>query len=164
MAHTQKTSYRIHPFDARLHANAGIEGLHLSIRQWQVANHGTQFPDVHSSQTDLGAIEEHYVARGGNFFVAHDAATDQIVGFVGIRNDGDGIATVKRLAVLPAHHRKGIATELMRTAIDWAQASGFTNLELSTGTSENAKPIYEHFGFKVVGRKANDDYLMELAV
>ena len=162
MAHTEEASYHIQPFDAGRHTNAGIGGLHLSIRQWQFANHGTQFPDVHSSQADLGAIEKHYVARGGNFFIAHNVATDQIVGFVGIRNDGEAIGTVKRLAVLPEHHRKGIATELISTAIDWAKTHGFTNLELSTGETENAKPIYERLGFKVVGRKANNDYLMEL--
>lgn len=153
--------YAFEQFNNSLHSADEIARLHLAVRQWQVEHEGNVFSDIYNSQTDLCTIESYYIEPGGNFFVAHDQITSQIVGFVAIKNEGDGVGVVKRMAVVPEYHRRGIATALVGTAVGWARLNGFTNLALTTGMRENAKSIYERFGFREIGRIIrNKDFVM----
>ena len=156
-------SSRVVPFDGEVHSADEILEKHLSVRQWQLDNQNNVFSNFYESKKDLGALEDWYIKDGGNFFVAEDPTTGQVIGFVGVRNEGDGAGRIKRMAVLPEYHRRGIGTELVGAAVSWARQNGFRSVVLTTGIHENAKPIYEGFGFKEVGPVArNQDYMMEL--
>lgn len=67
------------------------------------------------------------------------------------------------MAVSPDLHRNKIGTRLLYDLLTWARANHFSKIHLLTGENENAKPLYEKFGFQVVGRiERNGDYEMEL--
>lgn len=155
-----KTNYKVDAFQAGIDNPEEIAAIHLSIREWQIKIGQSSFPDPESSQTDLKTLDQFYIKNGGNFFIAKD--TDgKIIGFVGLKKEGE-VGVFKRLAVVPEKQRQGIAKTLVAEAIDWARKNGFTKLSLRTGITENAQPLYEQFGFKVI--RFNDgprDLLME---
>lgn len=155
--------YIVTQFEGDEQLASKIASLHLGVREWQVQQGQARFTKgILSSQEDLKELRKRYIDQGGNFFLANNKEGD-IVGFLAIRNDGDGLGVVKRVAVLPDHQRKGIASKLLEEAINWSIEQGYSKLKLSTGLREKGKPLYEKFGFKVVGRdETNEDYLMEL--
>lgn len=155
------TKYRIFEFDGDRELAESIASLHLGIRKWQVKQGQARFTKgILSSQEDLKDLKARYIDKGGNFFLAKD--NDDIVGFLGVKNEGNGIGIIKRVAVMPEHQRKGIASQLLKEAIKWSKEKGYIKLKLSTGLNEKGKPLYESFGFTVVGRDySNEDYLME---
>lgn len=139
-----------------------IATAHLRVREWQVEVGQNTFSDIEESQRDLKALEEYYIASGGNFFVAQDDA-GLLVGFVGLRGDGNGEGMVKRLAVLPEYHRNGIGRALVGELVEWAQGHGFRKLVLHTNRREHARTVYEEVGFCVTGFiPEHDDWIMEL--
>jgi GNAT superfamily N-acetyltransferase len=117
------------------------------------------------SREELNKIEASYLQAGGNFFVAEDPATNKVIGHVGIRNEGEGAGILKRMGVLPDYHRHGIGASLVMMALSWTQSQDFSKITLTTGVIENAKPFYERFGFREIGRVLrNRDYVMELVL
>ena len=66
------------------------------------------------------------------------------------------ITHVHHLFVAPEFHRKGLAAKLWERAKADALASG--NKEgFSVRSSEFAVPVYEYFGFRVIGARAEKD-------
>jgi len=157
-----EAAYSIDLFREGVDDPAEIARLHLGVRRLQVATDNNTFLDFYESQVDLNAIGSYYVEPGGNFFVARDIGSGCIAGFVGIRNEGERVGALKRMAVMPKHRRRRVGLSLAQTAVGWSKANGFTKLTLTTGFKENAKPIYEAVGFKDVGTKNDKDWLMEL--
>lgn len=157
-------SVPIEGFNPELHDKAEIAATHLMVRQWQESEGRNTFSDILDSQIDLTTIEDAYIAPGGNFFVARQPITDEIIGFVALRNDGDGQGTVKRLAVVPDQQGQRIGPALVAELLDWARANGFTHLTLTTGKKELAREkVYEHAGFVVTGEiLEHNDWVMEL--
>ncbi len=150
-------------FDSNL--SSDIYAFHLSIRQWQIDNQNNVFSNFYESKEDLPRIDEYYLEPGGNFFVATNDKTKEIAGIVGLRNDGNGLGEIKRMAVHPKLHRQKIGIRLVHELVNWARSEGFTKLHLFTGENENAKPLYEKFGFEVIGRvERNGDYEMQLNI
>lgn len=138
------------PFEEDTVRPIDIANIHLGIRMWQEQVGQNKFSNLHESQTDLRDLENYYIKSGGNFFIARTAER-AVAGFVGIRNNGHGQGSIKRLAVLPEHHSQGIGQALVGEAVDWAQAQNFEKLTLHTNAGENARSIYEKYGFEVVG-------------
>jgi ribosomal protein S18 acetylase RimI-like enzyme len=139
---------------------------HLAVRQNQEQIGTNTFSDIYDTQADLNGLEQNYISNGGNFFIAR-TEDDQLKGFVGLRNDGNGQATLKRLAVLPEFEGQGTGKALVRELIEWAKENGFAKISLQTGGDEEAKArIYEKAGFVVIGTVAkehkSDEWLMEL--
>lgn len=160
---SEKTPFSVEPFESAMNISpADIAQSHLQVREWQVEEGQNTFSDITESQRDLNELEEYYVASGGNFFVAR-GDDGELLGFVGLRGDGDGQGMIKRLAVLPAHQRKGVGRALVSETVEWARANGFRKLILHTNRGENARPLYEEAGFEVTGHiPENDDWIMEL--
>lgn len=63
-------------------------------------------------------------------------------------------AELMTIAVHPAFRRRGVARQLLRTAMDAAYAEGarIYHLEVRAG-NEAAQKLYESFGFEAVGRR-----------
>ncbi|MES2971468.1 MAG: GNAT family N-acetyltransferase [Patescibacteria group bacterium] len=157
----------ISPFDGDQATADTIAALHLDLRFWQREHGQNQFrTNIRESQADLTNIGSYYVEPGGNFFIARDASDNVITGFVGLKRAQETEemeAVLKRLAVLPKYHRRGIGTLLVGALVEWAAESGFRKISLSTGEGENARSLYEKFGFVVVGfDEEHQDHLMEL--
>lgn len=141
----------ISPFRPGVHDPLEIARTHLDIRRWMEEVGQNTFSDILDSQPDLQNLEDYYIEPGGNFFVAEDPKTGELIGFIGFRKDGNGHGFIKRLAVTEKHRRKGVATSLTLAALEWGKANGFSHIDAVTNIGEQALPIYLRFGFKVVG-------------
>ena len=160
---SEDTSFKIETFSSALGISPSeIAQTHLRVRQWQEAVGQNRFSNIEESQRDLAGLEEYYIGSGGNFFVATNTAR-VLLGFVGLHADGQGQGIVKRLAVVPEHHRRGIGRALVGELVAWAQCNDFFQLTLHTNRSENARSTYEEAGFEVVGYlPEHDDWVMAL--
>ncbi len=135
------------------------------MRLEQVAQGKNTFSNIDDSQPDLNDIPGYYIEPGGNFWVAHEHGALAIIGFVAIRNDGNGEGQLKRLAVLSKYRGRRIGSGLVNTAVEWSRTSDIRRLTLSTGKNETAKSIYERSGFRDCGfDEAHQDFLMELSL
>ncbi|HEX7758294.1 MAG TPA: GNAT family N-acetyltransferase [Caulobacteraceae bacterium] len=96
---------------------------------------------------------DHYrqVVEDGTTWVATDDQ-DRPVGFAacGVKADG---AIVYQLSVMRHAQKRGLGRALMRAAIDWARASGYPRLMLTTFADVpfNA-PFYRSLGFEAVAQ------------
>jgi len=118
-------SFTVNPFDPAVDNPAEIAQLHLEVRQGQITDDDNIFSDLLASQRDLNAIDVFYIEPGGNFFVARDSSSGMIAGFVGIRNEGNGIGQIKRLAVIKPFRHRGIGFALVDAAVSWASKHGY---------------------------------------
>ena len=156
------SEYSVNPFRPGIDAPDVIASLHLDVRLWQRESGQNEFAGrIMDSQADLKAIEASYLKPGGNFFIAKDK-TGKVIGFIGLKNDGDGNGSLKRLAVVPKWQRRGVGQALVTAIMDWAKKAGFTKLSLQTHSREYAKPLYEKLGFNVTGWvEEKQDWIME---
>lgn len=100
-------------------------------------------------QPDLRAIEEFYITPGGNFWLALDG--EKLVGTIALINRGNGIGVLRKMFVAADYrgspHR--IATQLMETLLNWAQAQGIHDIYLGTADIlQAAMKFYEKSGFR----------------
>ena len=76
----------------------------------------------------------------------------ETAGFVALRlHEEDRTGEIYMIAVDPAFQRRGIATALMRHALDWFRLSGMTVAMVETGGDpghEPARRAYEAIGFQ----------------
>ena len=90
--------------------------------------------------------ERHY--REGWFLVA-EAADGEVVGCVGLSDEGDGEFELHRLYVLPEARGKGLGERLTREVIGLARAAGARRLVLFSDVAfEHAHRLYERYGFR----------------
>lgn len=89
-----------------------------------------------------------------------DPKFNYLVGFVGQALVGViallNTTHVHHLFVVPEFHRKGVAANLWERAKADALASGNTE-GFSVRSSEFAVPVYERFGFRVIGARAEKE-------
>ena len=82
------------------------------------------------------------------FLVARDA-DGAPVGCGGLRELGDGIGEVKRMFVVPARRRGGVASAVLAALEAEAAGRGWTRLRLETGTEQpDAMAFYERHGYR----------------
>ncbi len=75
---------------------------------------------------------------------------DAVVGCLVVTPPEGGSCEVKRLWTDPAHRGQGVASTLVRTAVEGAAANGVGTVRLSVwGWREDAIALYERFGFTV---------------
>ncbi len=87
------------------------------------------------------------LSQGGIAFGAFDA--NQLVGFASLRYHLAGTtAQLQALWVSAPHRRRGIATALVRHALDAARAAGDRSVYLSAIPSESAQDFYRRQGFE----------------
>lgn len=87
---------------------------------------------------------------GFNYLAAY--AGPVLAGVVAVRDT----VHVYHLFVAPEFHRQGIAAKLWQRAKNDAIAAG-NQTGFSVRSSEYAVPVYERFGFRVVGERAEKD-------
>lgn len=132
----------------------------LSIKQGVEAAGQKKFLDVREGWRELRRLNEVYQAPG-SFWVAQTA--DELVGCVGLKDEGEGHGLVGRFGVAETYRRLGIGRTLMTTLIDYATTTGFEVLALGTNSNQHGLPLYEQLGFVTVGHMPDDgDLRMEL--
>ena len=108
---------------------------------------------------DLHHIPELYVGRG-RFWVALKG--DELVGTVGIRDLGDGLAILKRMFVKSEYHGRGLGQQLLDTALHFAKSKGYTRIMLNTHKNmKRAHHFYEKNNFLFTKEKKKDMYTYE---
>ena len=93
---------------------------------------------------------------GGTELVA--VADDRVVGRLTYRREGRYLH-LRNLAVDPSYHRRGVARELVETALTRAVEGGLRGLEVETIRETGNVPIFERLGFSVVSETPSE--LME---
>ena len=90
-------------------------------------------------------------ARCGRLWVA--LAGDMPVGFALVEMLADDLPHLDEMDIEPAHGRRGLGTALVQAVCEWATASGFSALTLTTfrGVPWNL-PFYARLGFVEVPR------------
>lgn len=125
---------------------------------------------------DTVAREKHYLAflkappQPDAFSFYQNIVTNDLCQFTAIHNDtvvgwcdilpalGEARAHigVMGIAVIPGFRHRGIGTKLIETTISKAWQKGLSRIELSVrADNQNAKALYEHFGFVVEGISRN---------
>lgn len=109
---------------------------------------GEEFP--RESQTfpsnDLENIISSYGKLGEAFFVA--TSNGKVIGTVGIKQDDERTALLRRLFVDPKYRRKKIGSQLLERAVEFCREVGYDELIFkTTSTMENAVRLCEKNGF-----------------
>ena len=111
------------------------------------ANHeGTAWADK-----DLGRFSEIYNTVGNKYFVALNE-NDEVIAGVGIGkiSDLEDGCELQKMYCLKAYRGKGVANELMKTALEFAKKH-YKRCYLETLENMNAaRKFYEKYGFKRV--------------
>ena len=124
---------------------ADTEGVAAVIVPIQQAEFGV--PIRYEDQPDLQAIPDFYQTGAGGFWVA-EAADGNIVGTIGLRDIGEGMAALRKMFVAAGHRGDGTARRLLDVLIAHAKAAGLRTVLLGT-TSRflAAHRFYEKNGF-----------------
>ena len=66
------------------------------------------------------------------------------------------VADIHTITVVENHRRKGIGRELLKRMIDWARVktADAIMLEMRLG-NDQARPLYEHYGFVEISKREN---------
>jgi ribosomal protein S18 acetylase RimI-like enzyme len=88
-------------------------------------------------------------------FFAYDSKTLVGMAYIHARNipeDGEHIAEVSDVGVLPEYSRKGVATKLMDEVLKFAGEQGIVRMQLETwADNKPAIELYKKLGFKEEG-------------
>lgn len=104
-----------------------------------------QKSDLPVTDADLSQIPKIYSGKG-KFWVA--MIGDKVIGTVGIKDEGNNVAKLKRMFVRPEYHGTGVGEALLAKAEEFAKAQGFTKLILNTDAKmHRAHHFYEKHGF-----------------
>jgi [ribosomal protein S18]-alanine N-acetyltransferase len=96
----------------------------------------------------LYEIEQNRVARC--WVLRHD---DRVVGYLCLWEIGDELH-VTNIAVHPGLRRRGLARQLLGAILDDGRTRGLRAVTLEVRpTNDEARSLYESFGFRVVGRR-----------
>lgn len=139
-------------------APVGLAAVHLGIRRWQEEVGQITFDDIYDSQDDLNRINDVYLEPGGAFVVARDVG-GAAIGFVGLRVHPHRVGQMSRMAVVPAWHRRGVATALVASLTAAADRAGLVEVFLDTGHGEQAEGLYRAAGFVNAAQQPWPGYL-----
>ena len=91
--------------------------------------------------------------KNANYLAAE--VNGELVGYAGIFFVAD-VADIHTITVTDNHRRKGIGRELLKRMIDWARVkkADAIMLEMRLG-NDQARPLYEHYGFTEVSKREN---------
>jgi GNAT superfamily N-acetyltransferase len=87
----------------------------------------------------------------GTFLVGFDDDGTPVCGG-GVKPLGDGAAEIKRMYVVPAARRRGLARVLLTALEDAARDLGYSTVRLDTGPRQaHAQALYESAGYRSIG-------------
>ena len=102
-------------------------------------------------QADLDVLDDpegHVLAGGVRIFLPVDDATDDAIGCVALKAEGEGVFELSKMAVAPDRRGGGIGRLLMDAVLDAFRAAGGTMLYLESNRRlEPALALYRRSGF-----------------
>lgn len=105
-----------------------------------------QSQDAYPSQ-DLKEIERIYGGRGEAFFVAVN--DDHVIGTVGVKQEDDRIALLRRIFVHPSYRNQRIGEKLIDYAIHFCKENGYHEVIFKTSSKmDKAIRLCERKGFQ----------------
>ena len=142
MALAPDPSARIVPYDRARHGDGPWRVVSAVFEEYG-------FPFAESEyDADLLHPEEHYDGLSGWFAVAEDAQAE-VVGCVGVTDEGNGLFELHRLYVLADGRKGGTGTALVQWVLDTARAHGAREIELFSDVHfADAHRLYQRFGFR----------------
>lgn len=110
---------------------------------------------------DVADIKEHYIKKGGNFWVAIDANYNKIVGTIGLEKR-ENVGIVRRFYVQEEYQNKRIGTNLYQILETYSIKAGIKTLYLACGNVlEKAHRFYFNNGYKQIDKIEIDMHLGE---
>ena len=115
---------------------------------------------------DIDNLQSAYFADDGQsgFWVADRGG--QVIGMVGVQNQKESVAEIRRLRVHPEFRRKGVGSLLMKKSVQFCIDHGYLKVILDTRVErEPAIKMFEKLGFQhgrtreINGRRLIDFYL-----
>ena len=120
----------------------GVRNLILSILSKEYPFDRSAYSD-----SDLYKVGETYGGKRESFFVVEDGG--QIVGTVGIKEDGPTEALLRRLFVDFRHRKKGYGSGLLDKALDFCKGQGYKKIYFRcTDRMHDAMRLCVKKGFK----------------
>ena len=109
--------------------------------------------DFQDFRSELADIAGHYAPPTGAVFLASGDG-DELLGVVGVRPLGDGIAELKRMYVREAGRGTGVGRRLAEQAIDFARNAGYEAIRLDSDLESmpTANQLYDKIGFVDIPR------------
>lgn len=104
--------------------------------------------DIWDGDDYIPRVFDRWVADAGASFQAAEL-DGEIVGVHRLRPYAPGLIWYEGLRVATTHRRRGIATSMVRSAIEEAREQGFKEMRLGTGDPEPV-PLFESVGFKKI--------------
>lgn len=134
------SAYRVVPYEVERHGRQPWAVVKAVFDEYR-------FPfDENDYDADLAEPHLHYAP--GWFWVAEDEAGD-VVGCVGLSDEGGGVHELHRLYVLASARKGGLGERLVRTVIAAARASGARELVLYSDIAfRDAHRLYLRCGFR----------------
>lgn len=131
----------IEPYERERHGNGPWRVVAAVFREY-----GFEFA-TGGYDDDLARPEAHYDGRHGWFAVALQGG--EVVGCVGLTDEGGGLFELHRLYVLPPARKSGAGTALCRWVFDIARRQGASRLELFSDIHfADAHRLYRRLGFR----------------
>jgi len=122
--------------------NENVKALILSILKQEYPFDKNAYAD-----SDIHDISRTYFGERNTFFVFQDG--NKIVGTVGVKEDTDKTALLRRLFVDPGFRGKGIGTELLKNGVDFCREKGYKEIVFrATDRMKNAISLLKKNGFK----------------
>lgn len=101
------------------------------------------------SETDINDISGIYSGERNAFFVIKDGA--RVVGTVGVKNESDKTALLRRFFVDKSYRKKGLGTELLKKALDFCKSTGYKEMVFrATDRMKDAMRLLEKNGFEKI--------------
>ena len=125
----------------------------LAAAVWPVAYQDILAPKQLSYMLDLfysaKALREQMNEKGHRFFLARDPHAEDI-GFASFSVNGEGVAHLHKLYVLPQTQGNGAGQGLLVECERAAEEQGATAMQLNVNRHNRAKTFYERQGYQVL--------------
>ncbi len=108
-------------------------------------------PITLEQQPDLMDIESFYQVGAGNFWVACDG--ERVIGTISLKDIGENYVALRKMFVHTDYRgkEKGVASALLKTALDWCREKKLTAVYLGTTPQFlAAHRFYEKNGFEEI--------------
>ncbi len=119
-------------------------------------------PEPNDTGADIDNIQEAYLDSPRNaFWVA--ALADEVVGMIGVAEDGHDVAEIRRLRVDPAHQTGEVSGLLLECAVAFCRDQEYLKVRLDTRfDTDAALEVFDRIGFQHTRTKPTDEPEKEL--